>query len=610
MFKKTLRILALVLALTLIAGIFPAMPAAADSADAETEAERVTALIHNTYRSALARTGRRSFHGWCGAAVDWQMYVLGITNKVIGSNGNAKFDYYRYKDYTTGGYAINAYPASRYNLLGALNAITENGTKDAYNILVGFQSTDTAAGRYYGHAVFVYAILDGIVYFTESFGLTIGGRYHNEGACVAVTMDEFANYFNRWCSLDGVIHFTPRTYEDDCRFLSAYLYAAVTQPTTLYSIPCTPDVDERSVAQRQLQPGERLSVIGMYQNTEGQYWYEVGDTETGYVLASDTEMLSLRYDDVITSGVKAPTVLTEGSNFSIRGSALSTYSEIVSVRAQVYLVTEEGAVHMMTTNDAVADNTYSFYKSTVGKRLNFKQLDLGSYHFELAAVMSNHYFADGDLQSDWQTIKLWRSDFQVVERKGQTATITFDACGGTTELNAAELDLGQMLTNLPGAQREGYLFDGWYTAEGERVDEEYVLESSLTLYAHWVEDEEVSGWFWEEGSLYYVENGSRPQGFFQVDGAIYHHNEAGLLDMGWTVIDGASYYFHATGAMALEWLVLEKGTYYMGTDGIRRVGWAKIGENTYYFDETGKMLTGAQTLDGVKYLFGADGALL
>ncbi len=610
MLKKTLRVLALVLALTLIAGMFPAMPAAADSADAETEAERITALVHNTYRSALARTGRRSFHGWCGAAVDWQMYVLGITTKVTGSNGNAKFDYYRYQDHSSGGYGIDAYPASRYNLIGALNAITEYGTKDAYNIMVGFQSTNTAAGRYYGHAVFVYAILDGIVYFTESFGLTIGGRYYNEGQCVAVTMEEFANYFNRWCSLDGVIHFTQKTYQDECQFLSAYLYATVTQPTTLYSAPCTPDVDERSVAQRQLQAGERLNVIGMYLNTEGQYWYEVGDTETGYVLASDTEMLSLRYDDVITSGVKAPAVLTEGSNFSIKGSVIGTYSQIVSVRAQVYMVTEDGAVHLMTTNDAVADNTYSFYKSRVGKRLNFKQLDQGSYHFELAAVMSNHYYADGDLQSDWQTVKLWRSDFQVVEHKGQTASITYDPCGGTTELNAAELDLGQMLTNLPGAQREGYIFDGWYTADGERVDEEYVLEGSLTLYAHWVVDEAVTGWFWEEESLYYVENGSRPQGFFQVDGATYHHNADGLLDIGWTVINGANYYFHATGAMAVEWLVMEDGTYYMGADGIRIVGWAKIGENTYCFDETGRMLTGAQTIDGVKYLFGADGVLM
>lgn len=609
MLKKILRVASLVLVLTLVGSLFPATSTVAASTAAEEEAERITALVNATYKKALKQAGRRSFHGWCGAAVDWQMQLLGITAKIVGSNGNDKFDQYRYQEMSSGGYAIEAYPASRYSLLRALNAITENGTKDAYNIMVGFQRSNTSAGVLYGHAVFVYAILDGVVYFNESFGATVNGQYYPEGKCITATIDEFAKYYNKWCTFDGVIHFSQKTYHDDCQFFNAYLYAAVTQPTTIYSLPCTTEVDARSEAQRQLQPGERLSVVGMYCNTEGQYWYEVGDTETGYVLASDTEVLSLRYDDVTVSGAKAPTVLTEGSNFSIKGSVTGTFSEIVSVRAQVYMVGQEGDVHVMTTNDSVTDNAYTLYKSRVGKRLSFKQLGLGSYHFELAAVVSNHYYADGDLQNDWQTIKLWKSDFQVVERKGQTANITFDACGGTTELNTAELDLGQMLTDLPGAQWEGYLFDGWYTADGELVDEEYVLEGSLTLYAHWVVDEAVTGWFWDDGRLYYVENGSRPEDFFQVDGVTYHHNAEGLLDMGWTVIDGEDRYFHATGAMAVGWLMMEEGTYYMSAEGLKTIGWAVIEDNTYYFNENGHMVTGVQSINGIKYVFGDDGVL-
>ena len=609
MHKKILRIASLLLALILIGSLLPATSTVAASTPAEEEAERITALANATYKKALKRTGRSSFHGWCGAAVDWQMQVLGITSKVVGSNGNDKFDQYRYQEYTSGGYTIDAYPSSKYNLQSALNAITANGTKDAYNIMVGFQRTNTAAGARYGHAVYVYAILNGVVYFSESFGVTINGQYYSEGKCIAVSIADFCKYYNKWCTFDGVIHFGLKTYSDECQFLPAYLYAAVTEPTTLYSAPCTPDVDDRSVARRQLQSGERLNVVGMYRNTLGQYWYEVEDTEIGYVPAEYTEMLSLRYDDVAISGVKAPTVLTEDSNFSIKGSVTGLYSSIVSVRAQVYLTTEDGAVHMMTTNDSVEDNDYTLYKSRVGKRLSFKQLEIGSYRFELAAVVRNHYYADGDLQIDWQTVKLWKSDFQVVERKGQTANVTFDACGGVAELNAAEMNLGQALGILPGAQREGYVFDGWYTEDGELVDEEYVLEGNLTLYAQWVVDEALTGWFWEEGRLYYVENGIRPLGFFQADGVTYHQNEEGLLDIGWTTIEDKAYYFYVNGAMAVGWLVLEDGVYYMDAEGLKTIGWATIEDKTYYFGADGRMLTGVHTIGGVKYIFGDDGAL-
>lgn len=610
MLKKILRIVSFMLALTLFVGCFSATRGFADSTVAETEEERIAALINSTYKKALKHTNRTSFHGWCGAAVDWQLYILGIIDKVTGSNGNAKFDQYRYKDYSSGGYTIDAYPASKYSLQSSLNAITNNGTKDAYNIMIGFQWTNTPAGRHYGHAVFIYAILDGVVYFAESFSLTMAGKYIPEGTCGTATIAEFSRYFNAWCRFDGAIVFGHKTYNDECQFLSANLYATVTQPTVLYSAPCTPDVDSRSEVQRQLQAGERLNVIGMYRNTEGEYWYEVEDTDIGYVLASDTEMLSLRYEDVAIADVKVPTVMTEGGSFNIRGSVTSSYSEIVSVRAQVFAVEADGMTHVMTTNAGVIDNDYDLYRSTVAKGLKFKSLDQGSYHLELAVVMCNHFYADGDLQSDWQTVKLWKSDFQVVARKGQTASVIFDAGDGISELDAAEMTLGQPLQSLPVAEREGYLFDGWYTAEGELVDETYVLQGGMTLYAHWVEDSEVTGWFYQEDRLYYVQNGIRPQDFFQVDGVTYHHNAEGLLDIGWAEIDGVQYYFHINGAMAVGWLPMEDATYYMATDGTKTTGWAEIDGNTYYFDANGRMVTGVRIIDGVKCTFGDDGVLI
>lgn len=606
MHKKILRIASVLLILLSIISLLPTTA----SSVAATEAERISALVTSTYKQALTRTGRSSFHGWCGAAVDWQMRVLGITTKVVGTDGKDKYDHYKDMDYTSGGYKVEAISAKEYGLEAALNALTNDGTENAYNIMVGFQRTNTSAGWKYGHAVFIYAILDGMVYFTESYGITLNGKYYAEGKCVVASIADFAKSYNSWCKYEGLIHFGLKTYQEECLFLNAYLYASTTTPTTLYSAPCLPEVDDRSQSLRQLQVGERLSVIGMYRNTNGEYWYEVEDSQIGYVRADDTTVLDLRYDDVTIDSVKAPTVLTEGSSFSIKGSVTGKYVSIVSVRAQVYQHDENGMTHMMTTNAAVTANDYTLYKSTVAKRLTFKLLDTGNYHYELAAVVNNHYYADGALQTQWQTIKLWKSDFQVVDKKGETASITFDAAGGVSELNAAEMTLGQPLSMLPSAQREGYVFDGWYTADGEKVDEEFVLESKMTLSARWIEAGDVTGWYQEDGRTYYVEDGVRLEGFFQQGGVTYYQGSDGYLVTGWQIIEGERYYFNANGTLASGWLVQPEGTYYIGVDGTPTTGWAYENECTYYFDESGLMATGIRTIDGRKYYFGADGVLM
>ncbi len=603
--KKILRVASLLLILVSIISVLPSTA----SSVADTEAERISALVTSTYKQALKATKRNTFHGWCGAATSWQMRMLGITVKAESRDGKDMFDYYKKQEYSSGGYKIEAYSAKQYKLEAALNALTNNGTENAYNIMVGFQRTNTSAGWKYGHAVFIYAIIDGMVYFTESYGITINGKYYAEGKCVAATIAQFAKSYNSWCKFDGVIHFGLKTYQEECLFLNAYLYATVTAPTTIYSAPCAPEVDERSQSLRQLQVGERLSVIGMYRNTKGEYWYEVEDSQIGYVRADDTAMVSMRYDDVTAGNVKAPTVLTEGSSFNVKGSITGKYVNIMSVRAQVFQVGEDGLSHMMTTNAPVTANEYSLYKSKVAKRLTFKLLGTGSYHYELAAVVSNHYYADGALQTEWQTLKLWKSDFQVVDKKGETATVQFDACGGVSQLDAAEMTLNQPMTNLPNAEREGYVFEGWYTADGEKVDEEFILEGKMTLYARWIEAGDTTGWYEEDGRAYYVEDGVRLEGFFLMDGVTYYQGSDGFLVTGWQTIEGNRYYFNANGTMATGWLVLPEGTYYIGIDGTPAIGWVMVEEETYYFLESGVLATGMQIIDGVKYMFGLDGML-
>ncbi len=72
-------------------------------------------------------------------------------------------------------------------------------------------------------------------------------------------------------------------------------------------------------------------------------------------------------------------------------------------------------------------------------------------------------------------------------------TVSFDANGGTADCNAMSVVCGQTYGTLPTARREGYTFEGWYSARdgGNLVTASSVVAATTdhTLYAHWSKDE-------------------------------------------------------------------------------------------------------------------------
>ena len=67
--------------------------------------------------------------------------------------------------------------------------------------------------------------------------------------------------------------------------------------------------------------------------------------------------------------------------------------------------------------------------------------------------------------------------------------VTLDACGGVLDEDEVTVIFGDTYGELPEPTREGYEFDGWYTAEtgGELVEAgtEVSDKAAHTLYAHW-----------------------------------------------------------------------------------------------------------------------------
>ncbi len=282
---------AFALALAMMAAVLPKAHALSN------EETQIRQKISSDYQKCLEATEKESLGGFCGLTASWQLYFMGINRYPLMADGNKQFDTYRDMEVTTGGYHPKAYSAEDYTLEQALNAITKNGTRDAYNIVVGFEKTTTEAGQQYGHAVVVYAILDGMVYFTETFATSFGSQ---EGQPVAMSISQFARYYQDWMTFEGVILFGQKSYLDQCTAYPADLFAVTNDAAVLLAEPrAMMDGQEPVEVYRAVRSGELLHVTGLYCNPHDQYFYEVEEAgNVAYISAQRADFLMYNEDGV------------------------------------------------------------------------------------------------------------------------------------------------------------------------------------------------------------------------------------------------------------------------------------------------------------------------
>ncbi len=199
------RIIALVLCLCML------MPALPLSTYAEVEIPTGQDLIDRieyTYAWAKRYTGYSTFKNYCAHYVNTQLLLLGINTRYVGGNGNDEYDNYKDLSYTGGGRRIHNYPATNATFKETLEKIAAQGDV-VTDVLVGFQWTSTTAGKKYGHSFLIHGIIDGYVYFSDSFNLTLGGKYYAEGSAIKCTIDQLVSYYGRTSAytLEGLIWF-------------------------------------------------------------------------------------------------------------------------------------------------------------------------------------------------------------------------------------------------------------------------------------------------------------------------------------------------------------------------------------------------------------------
>lgn len=100
---------------------------------------------------------------------------------------------------------------------------------------------------------------------------------------------------------------------------------------------------------------------------------------------------------------------------------------------------------------------------------------------ELSTKLRIHYHGEND-----EVVHVESEAVKATVAEAQKFVVNFDANEGKS-VSAITAEEGQTITELPETTREGYQFDGWYTAKdgGDRVTKIDALTGDMTLYAHW-----------------------------------------------------------------------------------------------------------------------------
>lgn len=506
------KCLALLVCLTILIGIIPL------GAKAQSESQRVREDILRIYNKVRRATGRWDLSGFCGTMVAYQLYYLGVNTAPLVYDGRDQFEAYKDLEYSSGGNPIKAYSAKNYTLREALYAITNGGTKDVYNVLIGFQWTDSEAGRRFGHAVVVNAILDGVMYFSESFDTS---HDKGEGTPCVCSIDAFVKDYSRWSGFDGLILFGQKDKEDFCQEYSCNAFLQAKADTPARDVPGT----QQSVELRTVKRGERLEAIGLYENENMELYYKIVDSgNIAYVNAEDVRLVSLRYDDVKLLGATYPQILRPGENFKINGTLRSTHNEVHNV--MVRILDELG--REVDCFPIPVEGRYKELKNTALRyEIDFSHLTYGNYTLEITAEVRNHYLMGNRMITENQKCTLAEVPFAV----------------------------GYSVVPATAAVEPKTVKNGWLYEEG--------------LWRYYENDVFRTGWFCSGGVDYYLlEDGAAATGWQEINGKMRFFSDTGAMRTGWLDDNGAVYYLLSNGVPVTGERTIDGVAHTFGTDGI------------------------------------------
>ncbi len=499
MFK---RILAVLLCVFMLASVLPFGVLADEQTDNEAEAARIRHEISRMYYRVLYATGRSSLHGFCGLMASYQLWLLGVNPYPIVYNGNDQYDAYEDMEYTLGGHRVKAYSGKEYSLEEALNTVSSNGTQNVYNILVGFQWTNTEAGQFYGHALIINAIIDGVVYFSEGYASEFN---LNPGMPCVATIEHFAASYDAWTDFEGLVVFGRKDFTDFCYEYPSHLFVETTQDLQAFDIPSTADGE----VVREVLAGERLEVTAVYENVDGEQFYRVADCGyVRYIPCENTQLVCFNYEDITAPDATVPTALGLNEDFYLGGHIYSEENRMNGIRL---VVTDETGDVVLNTEIRKPGKEMTLGVWWINNQVHFQNLEAGAYVYSLYANVTNYYVGEDGLDAFNGDVCVLRSAFTV-----------------DTDADAQAL--------LTGAESR-FALDGWNYEDG--------------LWRYYEQGQARTGWFCYKGIDYYLlEDGAAATGWHTVNDKPRYFTTTGAMRTGWLETDEGTYYLLFNGEAA------------------------------------------------------------
>ena len=460
--------------------------------------EQAIADAKLSYSRSLSTAGQESFRGLCGLMTSHQLYNLGINSSCIVNDGNKQFDYYLGVPVTTGGYYTTPYFVEEYDLRSALKAVCQNGARDVTNVLVCFQWTSTESGSLFGHSFLINAILDGVCYFVESFDFSTT-TYHKEGSVVIAPIDEVADYFERWTTFEGLVHFG--SYADGCESQNTDATVMARYPTTLRTQPAP--VGQHGCSRvRSVAAGERLRATGIFTDRLGQRFYRVREGEQDLYIAADAvSALRVNPESLTLEAVSIPQKVRAWEDGEISGTVISQYGNLSAVEV---MISDQWGVPALRERMEVSGRKWQL--DGLNEELELELLTPGRYTLEVYADCANPVVAGGDVQVRYERVRLWQDTL---------------LAGGDLDRPAAKITVEQEK-------------NGW------------VLEQGSWRYYH--DGKPVTGWAELCGVRYYLdEKGNAVTGWQEIGGARRYFSHTGAMVTGSLCLDGVEYFLAPDG---------------------------------------------------------------
>ena len=230
--------------------------------------------------------------------------------------------------------------------------------------------------------------------------------------------------------------------------------------------------------------------IKLYSNTNHGKDYEIGFTINSYDSASNvkqatfmnTKMEGNNFPGVVVrkydsnNAIDISSRKDQNNNARITSINTNTPKTIRIVRKDSILNPEYKAIYYAIDDDDLTEfNDLSVFNPEFDLNVWFgaapTNASASAAQRYLNGVMSNMYIKIGDYDGGTAT----------------TRTINFNANGGTTLEPTRKIIAGYELGTLPAPTRDGYVFEGWWTAAegGTQIYANTTPTGNTTYYAHW-----------------------------------------------------------------------------------------------------------------------------